>query len=258
LGEEVCQRSSLTLFLLALAIAAIGCGPDRNRVLEATQREYQHTRADPVISEHASGQLAKVGDTLDQAEAAAEEGDEEDARHLTQLAQTELERTKQIARAGQAEDTSQSLERELAALQARVTKRGIMLTLSDVFFQVDSAQLRPEGVHALTQLASFLNAHPDRALTIEGHADSTGTDQYNQQLSERRAASVQSFLARSGVNPSRLVAQGFGERFPVASNATTQGRAMNRRVEMLVLNPGETVRVSRVPTVRYYESTTIQ
>jgi OmpA-OmpF porin, OOP family len=249
--------------IAAVALFLTACGPPRNRALEAAQHEYVQTRADPAVAQYAGIEIAQARVALDRAETALEDGNEEDTGHFTHVAEVELDKAREVARAKQAGTETkvvkkeiERVENELAALQARVTERGIVLTLSDVFFEVDSANLRPEGMQNLAQLAAFLTAHPDRALAIEGHADSTGTDQYNLQLSERRAASVKTFLASSGVDPSRVFAQGFGERYPVASNDSTDGRAMNRRVEMLVMNPGEPVRVSSVPTVRYHESTT--
>ena len=248
---------------LGLAALAAACGPSRNLALEAAQRQYQQTRSDPAVVEHAGAELAQAGQSLERAEAAFAKGDDTETKHFVRLTETGLQRAREVARAGQAGAENQvvsreieRVEEELAALQARVTEQGIVLTLSDVFFEVDRAELRPEGMHNLVQLAAFLNAHPDRVLAIEGHTDSTGTDAYNQQLSERRAETVRAFLATQGVAPGRVFAQGFGERFPVASNASSAGRAMNRRVEMLVLHPGETVRLSSVPIVRSYQRTT--
>jgi OmpA-OmpF porin, OOP family len=263
------QRESLVLvalqagLLVAVVMFLTACGPHRNRALEAAQLEYQQTRADPGVAQYAGTEIAQARVALDRAESAFEDDNEEDTAHFTHVAEVELERAREVASArvagSQTKVVKKEIERvedQLAALQARVTERGIVLTLSDVFFEVDSANLRPEGMQNLAQLAAFLTAHPDRALAIEGHADSTGTDDYNQGLSERRATAVKAFLASSGVDPSRVFAQGFGERYPIASNDSTDGRARNRRVEMLVMNPGEPVRVSSVPVVRYNESTT--
>jgi outer membrane protein OmpA-like peptidoglycan-associated protein len=251
-----CGCGFLATALLSALILLSACGPDRNLALEAAKREYEVTRADPAVAAHAGTELSQAQHALDQGEQAVADGEHQDAEHYAEVAETDLRTAREVARAGTAGVEKKTVEKELAALQARETERGIVLTLSDVFFEVDSAKLKPEGMQNLAQLAAFLNDHPDRALAIEGHTDSTGTDGYNQQLSERRAAPVQSFLVASGVSPSRVAAQGFGKRFPVASNGTASGRAMNRRVEMLVLNPGQPVRVSSVPLVRSYETTT--
>jgi len=262
-ADPTLSWSFLATALLAAMILLSACGPHRNVALEAAKREYDVTSADPAVAEHAGTELAQAQHALDQGDQAFEDGDQENTEHYAELAETDLRTAREVARAGTAnvekkavKSEISNVEKELAALQARETERGIVLTLSDVFFEVDSARLKPEGMQNLAQLAAFLNDHPDRALAIEGHADATGTDEYNLQLSQRRAAAVQSFLVASGIGPSRVTAQGFGERFPVASNAAAAGRAMNRRVEMLVLNPGETIRVSSVPLVPSYETTT--
>jgi outer membrane protein OmpA-like peptidoglycan-associated protein len=137
----------------------------------------------------------------------------------------------------------------LAALDARETSRGIELTLSDGFFEPDRAALRPSAARELSSLASFLRAHPGRAIVIEGHTDSVGSPAYNLDLSRRRAAAVQDYLVSRGVDPSRITARGFGEAYPVASNETESGREANRRVDMLVLSPNTEVSLSSAPVI---------
>ena len=113
----------------------------------------------------------------------------------------------------------------------------IRLTMpSSVTFTVDSAQLKPEFYQPLNDVASTLVANPSTSIDVVGHASSDGPDDYNQQLSERRASSVANYLQAQGVQPVRMTAIGMGERQPVASNDTQAGRAANRRVE-IVLNP---------------------
>jgi outer membrane protein OmpA-like peptidoglycan-associated protein len=247
--------------LVSVAVLASACGPPRNPALEAAKLEYERAQSDLAVVQYAGKEMATACVALAEGEEAVEDGDEKNADHFAALAETELRTAREVGRAGDAQTRKLAVKREtskveaeLAGLHARETARGILLSLSDVFFEVDSAQLKPEGMQNLAELAAFLNANPDRALAIEGYADSTGTSQYNQQLSRRRAAAVQSFLVASGVSPSRVSAQGFGERFPVASNHSPSGRALNRRVEMLVLNPGEPIRVTSVPLVRYPET----
>ncbi|MBF8222093.1 OmpA family protein [Halomonas sp. 328] len=108
---------------------------------------------------------------------------------------------------------------------------------SEVNFAFDSAELTPAARHTLDDVALRLTrSSPDVRVHIAGHTDSTGSAQYNQGLSQRRADSVRDYLISRGVEGSRLVARGFGEERPVASNATDAGRAENRRVELDVLN----------------------
>ena len=103
---------------------------------------------------------------------------------------------------------------------------------SDVIFAFDSAKIEPNAADALVEVATIVNANPGVALLVQGHTDSIGSDAYNLGLSERRAKSVVNFLVNQGANPSRFTVQAMGERSPVASNATREGRAKNRRVEI--------------------------
>ena len=106
-----------------------------------------------------------------------------------------------------------------------------------VYFDFDSAELRPESITELERVVKFMNDIPDSTALIEGHTDSVGTDQYNLGLSDRRAKSVYDYLASRGVSPARLQSIGKGEANPVASNETAEGRALNRRV-MLIRTDG--------------------
>jgi len=132
----------------------------------------------------------------------------------------------------QAED----LQRQVAELNAKATDRGLVVTLGDVLFETGKAELKGGAAVNLAKLSAFLNQHPDRTVTIEGHTDSVGSDEYNQGLSQRRANSVQQFLVAQGIAASRLTAVGKGENFPVAGNDDNAGRQMNRRVEVIIAN----------------------
>lgn len=104
---------------------------------------------------------------------------------------------------------------------------------SDVNFAFDSAEIRPEAHPILNEVAATLRENPDLRVRIEGHTDSIGSNQYNLDLSQRRADSVRDYLASRGIAPNRMTTRGFGEEQPVATNETDAGRAQNRRVEIL-------------------------
>jgi outer membrane protein OmpA-like peptidoglycan-associated protein len=106
-----------------------------------------------------------------------------------------------------------------------------------VYFDFDSAELRPESITELERVVKFMNDIPTSTAQIVGHTDSIGTEQYNLALSERRAKSVYDYLTSRGVDPSRLQAIGRGEAEPVATNETAEGRQLNRRV-MLIRTDG--------------------
>jgi OOP family OmpA-OmpF porin len=111
-----------------------------------------------------------------------------------------------------------------------------VIELQGVHFDFDKSTLRPEAMVILNEAAALLNKHERVVVEVAGHTDSTGSDAYNQGLSERRANAVRDYLVEKGVRASRLSAKGYGESMPVASNDTKEGRAENRRVELIVLD----------------------
>lgn len=134
------------------------------------------------------------------------------------------------------------LERELAAEAARnelnITRlAGDALKIgiaSDVSFDVDKSNVLPDALATYTKIASILKDYDKTVIHVVGHTDSTGSDSYNQGLSERRASSVASVLINNGVVSNRLLTEGRGEREPIASNADAAGRTRNRRVDVVI------------------------
>jgi outer membrane protein OmpA-like peptidoglycan-associated protein len=115
------------------------------------------------------------------------------------------------------------------------------VTFGDVLFATNKAELKSSGLVNINKLAHFLAENPDRKVIVEGYTDSTGAANYNQSLSERRANSVRMALVKMGVDPARVVAQGYGKEYPVAENSSVSGRAMNRRVEVTISNDNQPV-----------------
>ncbi len=114
--------------------------------------------------------------------------------------------------------------------------KAILVNLPDgVTFDVGSATLKPSFRATLDQVAQSLKDYPDSLIDVYGHTDSTGSDAFNQTLSENRARTVANYLISQGVPAARLRSQGFGETMPVADNATEAGRAKNRRVEIKIV-----------------------
>lgn len=105
---------------------------------------------------------------------------------------------------------------------------------SEVSFDYDSAKIKPAFKTTLTKLAEIMNKYDRTIVFVVGHTDNTGSESYNQMLSERRAGSVVTFLVTEGVNPDRLYAEGRGESAPRAPNDTASGRQLNRRVEIFI------------------------
>ena len=105
---------------------------------------------------------------------------------------------------------------------------------NDILFDFDSSALRASSRDTLQEFASVLARYPDQSVSVAGHTDSVGTDAYNQNLSEQRAAAVKNYLVSQGVPSSRVQAFGYGESRPVASNTTAEGRQLNRRVQVYI------------------------
>jgi len=156
----------------------------------------------------------------------------EQSRLAAQQAQDQAAASQRQTQEAQAR--AAQLEAQLADLAAKKTDRGMVITLGDVLFAVDQERLNAEGMRTAQKLAGFLQQYPQRTVLIEGYTDSTGSVQHNQELSERRAASVRNALLELGVPSGRISIAGYGPSYPVAPNDTAQNRQLNRRVEIVL------------------------
>jgi outer membrane protein OmpA-like peptidoglycan-associated protein len=120
----------------------------------------------------------------------------------------------------------------------RETSRGIVISLSDILFDVNQSTLKAGAAANIARISTVLRQYSDKQIAVEGHTDSDGPDQYNQDLSQRRAAAVREALVAGGVTPTLITSRGLGETQPVATNATAVGKQQNRRVEIVVLGAG--------------------
>lgn len=185
-----------------------------------------------------NAQIANEKILAAQAREEIEKGEAERQAVLAQAREAEARRNAAAAQSAQeqaqmAQQRATTLEQELSELRAKKTDRGMVLTLGDVLFDTGLATLKPGAYLTIDRLADVLKEAPDRKVMIEGHTDSVGTDEYNQGLSERRAAAVQTALLERGVRSEQITALGKGESVPVASNDNAGGRQQNRRVEMI-------------------------
>lgn len=196
---------------------------------QAAQTEAERARevAARATAERADADAARTAALAQQAAAQA------DADRARQSA-AQSERLRQQAEAEKAELRSRLLNQLNVVLQTRDTARGLIVSMSDVLFNSGSYTLRPAAREKLAKVSGILLAHPGLNLQIEGHTDSVGSDQYNQQLSEQRASAVRDFLVQQGIASGSATARGFGKTQPVSSNDSAAGRAQNRRVELVV------------------------
>jgi outer membrane protein OmpA-like peptidoglycan-associated protein len=125
-------------------------------------------------------------------------------------------------------------EKQLKELNAKQTKRGMVITIGDVLFSSGKAQLKSGGMHNVQKLAAFLDQYPKYRVLVEGYTDNTGTDAFNQTLSEQRADSVKNALLEKGISSDRIITRGYGKEFPVARNNKSANRQLNRRIEIVI------------------------
>lgn len=243
--------------LLALSVGLAACSSQPNANLEQARSNYSTLQANPDASKLAALETKDAGDMLGRAEAAERNGEEQQVDQLAYLtnqrvevaqqtillrsAEQQLEQTAAQRAQARLDARDQQIRQLQQQLNAKQTERGTLVTFGDVLFDVDRAELKPNGVANVATLADFLRNNPERKVIIEGYTDSTGSSSYNQQLSERRANSVRMALVKMGIGPERIVAQGYGKDYPVASNTSASGRAMNRRVEVTISNDANPV-----------------
>jgi outer membrane protein OmpA-like peptidoglycan-associated protein len=127
------------------------------------------------------------------------------------------------------------IERDIEGARVERVGEGIKITFdSGILFDVNKANLKNNSKTELTNLGTILNKYDDTNILLAGHTDATGSEQYNLELSRRRAQSVSDYLTVQNINPERFTVQGYGKSDPIASNDTADGRAQNRRVEVAI------------------------
>lgn len=261
---------TISSLLIPAGLFIGGCAskPETTRALEEARAAYAQVQANPNVQANAEVASYEASQALRQAENAQDTKTQEQLAYIAQrkaekaiaiaegtaadkqlqqltkdrekylLSERQMEINKAKREAEAAQMRSRQMEAELAELQAKQTERGVVLTLGNVLFATDKAVLLPGAMQTMDKLAEFLQKNPDRKVMIEGHTDNVGSDQYNVFLSQRRADAVKKALMDRGIPADRIVTKGYGKTYPVAGNNTAAGRQQNRRVEVVVLNPG--------------------
>ena len=260
--------------LLVVAAFAAGCGgpPNNNPLLDEARTEVQAAESDPDVVARAAAQLDKADEALRRGELLLEnEAEPDEVYHQAYLARQYVAIARETARLRAAEEEirraeserqqviNQAREREAERarreadaertraeralerareledrLEAERTERGLVLTLSDVLFDVGQANLKEGAGRTINRLADFLRENPERRVLVEGHTDVTGSYELNMQLSTRRAEAVRNALVAAGISGDRIRTVGHGPDYPIATNATSAGRQQNRRVEIII------------------------
>lgn len=211
---------------------------DRKIAIAQAQAEG-HLAVDQRKTLEAAREAMRLAARTQEADAAnrradAAQADAGNQRRAADAARSEMDAARDAT--ADAQRNAQELQQQIDALEAKVTDRGLVLTLGDVLFASGTAELNAGGSSHLAKLAGFLNKYPERTVLIEGYTDSVGTEDYNQGLSQRRADGVKSYLVAQGIGSDRLTSSGKGESSPVGDNSSATGRQQNRRVEVIIEN----------------------
>jgi outer membrane protein OmpA-like peptidoglycan-associated protein len=205
---------------------------DDMRLQARTDEADSATRQAKSAQAYASDQMRQA-DSAEQ-RAALSDADAKLQRRNAEAAQGRAEAAQDAS--AQARNDTLSLQMQIDAMNAKVTDRGLVLTLGDVLFAFDTSRLSTGGDSHLGKLSTFLARYPERTAQIEGYTDNVGAEAYNQDLSQRRADAVKSYLVGQGIAADRLVTAGKGMNNPIADNGTAAGRQQNRRVEVVIGN----------------------
>lgn len=251
---------SVAILLALGSLAGCSHSPVAEQSLEHARSEFQAVKDDTTVLHSAPRDVIRAGESLARAERLSGYwGSSDDVQQYAYLSQrySEIARERANLEANQERLARQQLDRErlqlalreakLASVQAQSqwleeqmvslatdqTDRGLVLTLGDVLFDSGEAELKPAANRTVLKLVQFLQLNPRRVIRIEGYTDNQGDEGENQQLSQDRAQAVADVLTDLGIDGKRIQVQGFGEAYPVADNASSLGRAQNRRVEIV-------------------------
>jgi outer membrane protein OmpA-like peptidoglycan-associated protein len=205
----------------------------------ATAQEVARAKSAEAEIADASRQRDRV--QLEARTAEAERARRDAAAANAQAAQQQAQDAQAQAAAAQQQNAQLAeraarLEAILVELHAQKTERGMVVTIGDVLFATDRAELNANGMATVRKLAEVMMQNPDRTVLVEGFTDSTGSAAHNRDLSERRAQAVAQALTSLGVPRERVATRGYGAMYPVASNDTAANRQLNRRVEIVLSN----------------------
>jgi outer membrane protein OmpA-like peptidoglycan-associated protein len=209
---------------------------------QAEQRQQEAQDAKVAAQQQAQQSQLQAANAQAQADAAAAAQAQAEAAK----ARADAEAANARAQAAEAQHQAQASQQDAAAIREKLraqlnsvlatteSARGLIVNLSDVLFDTGKYTLKPNTQIALAKVATILQLYPGLKVQVEGYTDSVGSDAYNQTLSENRANAVQTFLVSNGVPAGNVTAAGYGKANPVADNSTAEGRAQNRRVNLVV------------------------
>lgn len=255
-GEAADQVSSAAYIAnqQARTAMAIARTKDNEAAIRGAELDRERARADTRSIEAqraqalASTAQAQTGVARQQAAVAEQRASGAEARASgAEMRASGAEQQSAVAQASAVEARQQTdqLQQRLSELQAKQTERGTLVTLGDVLFEFNRAEVKPGAQTSLRKLSDFLQQYPTRRILIEGHTDNIGSTAANETLSRRRADAVNAALVGMGLAAQRADTVGYGEQYPIADNATDTNRALNRRVEVYIAENNQPVRSRR-------------
>jgi outer membrane protein OmpA-like peptidoglycan-associated protein len=221
------ERSELLVRASQMEAEQARLEAERARMMsQATAEDAQRAREEAMQAQHREAESERT------ARQAIEEAEQAKALAASSATAAQLARRE----ADLALEQADTLRRQLENLQLRQTESGVVVTLGDVLFESGQTELREEALASLVEVVDLLQSEPDKSIRIEGHTDSVGDANTNIEISQKRADAVFEALVSLGVDAARVTTQGMGEDFPIASNDTDEGRAQNRRVDVILLD----------------------
>jgi outer membrane protein OmpA-like peptidoglycan-associated protein len=204
------------------------------RKMQQEKEQQQQLAMQQAQSAAQQAQIEAQQQALKRAQADAQAAQAQAAAANARAAQVAAEHSAQQA-TDQTEQMRERLRAQLGqVLQTQETARGLIVNMSDVLFDSGKYTLKPEAREKLAKVSGILLAYPNLKVQVEGYTDNVGGDQYNLTLSQQRGDAVRAYLVSQGVSPDNISATGYGMSSPIADNATSAGRAQNRRVQMVV------------------------
>lgn len=250
------NRLLLWVGVFFLVSFVVGCASLENyQPLEKLKISYDQLQQNNDVNSYAAAQLYDADQLISKAETAADKGDKKLLDHYVYMSEKQLKIAEEVANRKKNEAYIEELSDqrsnlliqsrtqearkardELEAYKTKNSKRGTVLVLDDLHFDTGGATLHRGSQRNLDPLVRYMKDHSEQNISVEGHTDSVGEESFNIDLSYRRAEAVKNYLVEAGISRDRISTKGFGESMPVAGNNTAQGRQLNRRVEIVILN----------------------
>jgi len=252
------MRSIASFFMLFISFLLISCAgtADMNPMVKEIQNDYRKIVKDSLVVNKSPEELREAQQAVaDLRQAVASNKNQQTVRRQALIARQRITIARETAQLKSSQNEIRRASRELQMLldeagyeameaeeyakrlinfRAQKSNRGLVLRFKNLEFDSEKASLKSSAERPINELADYLNGYPDRNVLIEGYTDNTGSKNFNQTLSKKRAYTVREALISRGIDGARIEAVGLGEQYPIATNKKDAGRERNRRVEVII------------------------